>query len=185
MAGYVRTAIDFLLRHRRSESQSMAIFIGNAIEDTQDPGQFRNGDIRRIEPGENGIHAIVASVFSNSPGQWSICVSSEHSTQVQYFNDLNHQWGEHSFSDIFDYTAEGSDRVRESSLDLRRQNTKILGRYVRDVQFKFCHIKGDKWCPSIPHELYSKILFGGFHSGTTINEAQVEIGRESGRLKCR
>lgn len=157
-----------------------------SIIDTRDPGSFRNGDQRRLSPGEEGTHEIAASVYDPAAVRWNITAASEQDA-VEYFDDEKNEWKEYAISRDFGDTVRSLDDVKmitKSRQSTTPESEEYIDMFLRSAKFRVRHILAENGCSSLPHEIYSKILVRGCHPDTAVWQAPKEAEREFGRLRC-
>jgi hypothetical protein len=178
----------FMLRHKSVAVSKHVKFVNIAIEDTNDPGPFREIDERKILSGEDGTHTIIAAVFAHLKLRWAITACSRHPEKVQYHHGPTNQWGGQTHSEIF-----GDDLVSEYDADDYPQLTSppsaspntLLDTFTGEVKFGIRHISAGEPCGTLPHEVESRALVGGHHEGIGLAQAFSADRKETSKTRCR
>jgi len=178
---------DFLRRHKAVAGTKQVKFVTVAIEDTADPGPFRSSDERTILAGETGNHVIVAAVFAHLKLRWVITAGSRH-PKVEYHHGPTDTWGAHTHSDIFgdDFVGQyDTEKFPDLALPPAALPGSLVETFTGEVRFGIRHSTTADACSTLPHEVESKALVGGYHEGVGVAQAFVDDRKEISKTRCR
>jgi hypothetical protein len=117
--------------------------------------------------------------------RWVITAGSRH-PKVEYHHGPTNTWGAHTHSDIFgddfvgQYDAEEFPDLAQAVLP-----GSLIETFTGEARFGIRHSKTTDPCSTLPHEVESKALVGGYHEGVGLAQALDDDRKEISKTRCR